>query len=72
MNKFLLCVVKILGHCFKSLKLPLFSTDFMSAWAWRASNGEIYTAVKTAPAVTVLPYWQEGERYYVLLIEQSR
>jgi hypothetical protein len=54
------------------MPVPLFSTDFMSAWAWRAPNGDLYTAVKTAPAVVVLLYSKKGNDYRVVLIEQVR
>ncbi|OHA88558.1 MAG: hypothetical protein A2653_03360 [Candidatus Zambryskibacteria bacterium RIFCSPHIGHO2_01_FULL_43_25] len=53
-------------------KSVLFKTDYMSAWRWTASNGDLYTAVKTAPAVVVLPYFKEQDSHYVVLIEQVR
>ncbi len=72
LSRFFLSLTKIIGRGVKSLRVPLFSTDFMSAWAWQAPNGDIYTAVKTAPAVVVLPYLKEGDDCHVVLIEQSR
>ncbi len=72
MKTILFWLTKKVGRLFKSFRFPLFSTEFMSAWAWRAPNGDIYTAVKTAPAVVVLPYLEEDGKVFVLLIEQNR
>ncbi|OHA59665.1 MAG: hypothetical protein A2589_02300 [Candidatus Vogelbacteria bacterium RIFOXYD1_FULL_46_19] len=69
-NSLLITLIKWIGKGFKTLRVPLFASDFMTAMAWKAPNGDIYTMVKTAPAVVVLPFVKKGNNYEVLLIEQ--